>query len=155
MCEAYGRPVPWPVFYVSGPECEGLAGSLGTEHYIENPVVISQATGPRAFSVFVLTIAERLRVAGSQNVIDVIDNLPVNEIGGLHDRNARIHVHRGTGHVVGISDSDDTRIRNVSPDNRVLSGLSISHCPRSLPTSRQQDQNRPYDLPPHPHRLFS
>lgn len=89
MGEVDDRPLPWPVLYIFGPEYEGFAYSLGTKRYVKDTVMICEAASPRASPVFILSVAECLGITSRQNVIDIIDDLPIDEIGRFHDRDRK------------------------------------------------------------------
>ncbi len=111
---------PRPVLNVFRFEDECPAFGLRTEGHIENTVVVSQAAGPRTSAVFVLAVAQSLGIAGAQNIINIIDNFPVHQVGRFHDGNTWVHVHGGTGHVIGVPHPDHAGIGDIGPDNRVL-----------------------------------
>src|SRR6476646_5703295 len=53
-------------------------------------------------------------------VVGVSEELPTHEILRLHDGQSRTQMHRGAAHVVGVSYSYHSEVRNICPDDWVV-----------------------------------
>ena len=114
---------------LAGPDV-GLVRGLGEGGDVERAVLVADAARPGAVAVFVLAVGEReavLHVLGQvvveQVVVAVADDLPVHQVLGHHHGHARVHVHGGAGHVVGVAHAEDGDVGDVRPDDGVEGGL--------------------------------
>ena len=114
---------------LAGPDV-GLVRGLGEGGDVERAVLVADAARPGAVAVFVLAVGEReavLHVLGQvvvqQIVVAVADDLPVHQVLGHHHGHARVHVHGGAGHVVGVAHAEDGDVGDVRPDDGVEGGL--------------------------------
>ena len=119
---ADGELLPGAVFNVVGAVEIGLVGGVAGVGEVEFFVVfaITQAGGPGALAVVVAAAAHGQLVIVVQDVVDVADHLPVDQVVGLHDGHARAEVHGGAGHVVGVAHADDVGVGGVGIDAGVV-----------------------------------
>ena len=110
---------PGAVFDVGGLVNVGLIGAIAAEEGVEHAVLIAQTGRPLAMCVIMLAVREILDIAVRIGVIDIVADLPGHQVIGLHDRRTRREVHGRAHHVIGITNTDDIRIRYIRPDKRV------------------------------------
>jgi len=72
------------------------------------------------FLFFFTKITEILKRESKCKSKCVIDDLPVDQVIGFHDRYARTHMHGGTAHVVSVTNTDHGEVRYIGINDRVL-----------------------------------
>ena len=80
----------------------------------------ADTTGPGASSVCAFAIVQVHGIHISERIIRIIDDLPVDQISGFHNRHTRTHVHRGAAHVIGLAHPYHRGVRHIRKNDRVL-----------------------------------
>ena len=124
---------PGAVLNIGGLVNVGLAGAVAAEEDIINAVLVAQAGCPLTVCIVVVIADKILLAAVCVGIVDVIADLPRNQVIRLHDRHARREEHGRADHVIGIADADNVLIRHICPDERIGDGgFSSSSLKRHL-----------------------
>ncbi len=121
MDEGQGVLLPRALFDVLCLKHEGLVLCLGAEHDVIDSASVAKAAGPGTDPVFVLAVFQTLLIPFTENLIDVVHDLPIHQVPGFHNGHAWVHMHGGTAHVICIAHPDHAGVRNVRPDDGILS----------------------------------
>ena len=118
------------------------------DSYIINAFIISDGRGPAQTAISRFLIFHPILRLESDTVISMTDNLPINQIFRMTDRNSR-HCHKGrTNHIIILPYTDNIRIRIIGINHRIGIGsvtiiggkqdMSLNRC-----TSLQERQYAP------------
>ena len=120
----YGFHLPF-AFRVTGREHE-CTGIVAVQQDVELTIMILHRTSPHAPCIGILAIDERIVLLVGKLCEWLRTILPVHKIFRLHDGGTRQQVHRGTDHIISITNAYYIGVGEVGKDNWILI-TPISH----------------------------
>ncbi len=111
-------------------------GTIDVGEHVKRTVVITQARGPDAAAVNVAAFQPVGR-SKVEPIRAVPNQLPIHEILGMHELNRGVHVHRGTGKVIIVADTDHVGVFEFLVEKRIrVRSVSIVGRPMSRGRTR-------------------